>query len=171
MSDSFITNTNFLPLLNFKFGIKKLPTTSFFVQSVSLPGIKLGFTEVPTPFIRYPIPGDHATFNDFTITFRVDEDMKNYLELYNWIVQLGFPDSFDQYKLIDSKSATTGEGKTSDGVLIAQNSARSPNMEIMFVDMFPRSLSDIVFDTRDTNLQYAEATAVFKFRKLQIKSS
>lgn len=167
---TIINNTNFLPIVGFKFGVKKLPTTNFFVQSVNIPGVELGFTEMPTPFIKYPMPGDHIKYRDLTVTFRVDEDMKNYLEIYNWIIQLGFPDSFDQYKLIDSKSATTGEGKTSDGVLIAQNSARSPNMEITFVDMFPRSLSDIVFDSRDTNLQYAEATAVFKFRKLQIKS-
>lgn len=167
---TIINNTNFLPIVGFKFGVKKLPTTNFFVQSVNIPGVELGFTELPTPFIKYPIPGDHIKYRDLTVTFRVDEDMKNYLEIYNWIIQLGFPDSFDQYKLIESKSATTGEGKTSDGVLIAQNSARSPNMEITFVDMFPRSLSDIVFDSRDTSLQYAEATAVFKFRKLQIKS-
>ena len=169
MSDSFITNTNFLPLINFKFGIKKLPTTSFFIQSVNIPGIKLGFAEVPTPFIKYPIPGDHVQFSDFTMTFRVDEDMKNYLEIYNWIVQLGFPDSFDQYKLIDGKSATTGEGKLSDGTLEVLNSAKTPKILVTIVDMFPRSLSDIVFDTRDTQNSYAEATAVFKLRKVQIK--
>lgn len=167
---TIINNTNFLPIVGFKFGIKKLPTTNFFVQSVNIPGVELGLAPVDNPFIRYNVPGDHIKYRDFTLTFRVDEDMKNYLEIYNWIIQLGFPDNFDQYRLIDSKSTTTGEGKSSDGTLIVQNSARSPNIEITLVDMFPRSLSDVIFDSRDSSLQYAEATAVFKFRKIQIKS-
>lgn len=164
-----ITNNNFLPKVGFKFGIKKLPTTNFFVQSVNIPGLRLGFPEIPNPFIKFPIPGDHLQFNDFTMTFKVDEDMKNYLEIYNWMIALGFPDNFDQYRLIDSKSATSGEGKISDGTIQVLNSARNPNINVTIVDMFPTSLSDIIFDARDTALEYAQATVVFKYRKLRIE--
>lgn len=163
-----ITNNNFLSTVGFKFGIKKLPTTNFFVQSVNIPGLRLGFPEIPNPFIKFPIPGDHLQFNDFTITFKVDEDMKNYNEIYDWMVALGFPDSFDQYRLIDSKSATSGEGKISDGTIQILNSARIPNINVTVVDMFPTSLSDIIFDARDTALEYAQATVVFKYRKIRI---
>lgn len=164
-----LTNNNFLPTVGFKFGIKKLPTTNYFVQSVNIPGVKFGAIDIPTPFIRYPIPGDQLQFNDFTLTFKVDEDMKNYMEIYDWMVGLGFPDSFDQYKLLDSKSATSGEGKVSDGTIQILNSARVPSINVTIVDMFPTALSDIIFDTRDTNLQYAEATVIFKYRKVRIQ--
>jgi hypothetical protein len=163
------TNSNFLPTVGFKFGIKKLPTTNYFVQSINVPGLKLGFVERPNPFLKYPIPGDHLQFNDFTLTFKVDEDMKNYLEIYDWMIGLGFPDNFDQYRLIDSKSATSGEGKISDGTIQILNSARVPGIEVTVIDMFPSSLSDIIFDSRDTNLEYAQATVIFKYRKLRIQ--
>jgi len=166
---SVINNTNFLPIVGFRFGIKKLPTTNYFVQAVNVPGVELGLATVDNPFIRYNLPGDHIRYRELTVTFRVDEDMKNYQEIYNWIIGLGFPDSFNQYKQLSSKSATSGEGITSDGTLMIQNSARVPNMEITFIDMFPRSLSDIILDTRDTTAQYAESTATFKFRKFEIK--
>ena len=164
-----INNTNFLPIVGFRFGIKKLPTTNYFVQAVNIPGVELGLAPVDTPFIRFNLPGDHLKYRELTVTFRVDEDMKNYLEIYNWIIGLGFPDNFDQYRQLSNKSTTTGEGVTSDGTLIVQNSARVPNMEITYLDMFPRSLSDVVLDSRDPNIQYAEATATFKFRKFEIK--
>lgn len=163
------TNSNFLPTVGFKFGIKKLPTTNYFVQSINVPGLKFGFIERPNPFLKYPIPGDHLQFNDFTLTFKVDEDMKNYLEIYDWMIGLGFPDNFDQYRLIDSKSATSGEGKVSDGTIQILNSARVPGIEVTVIDMFPSSLSDIIFDSRDTNLEYAQATVIFKYRKLRIQ--
>jgi hypothetical protein len=166
---TLINNTNFLPIVGFKFGIKKLPTTNYFVQSVNIPGVELGLAPVDTPFIRFNLPGDHLKYRELTVTFRVDEDMKNYLEIYDWIIQLGFPDNFNQYKQISNKNATSGEGVTSDGTLIVQNSARVPNMEITYIDMFPRSLSDVVLDSRDSSIQYAEATATFKFRKFEIK--
>lgn len=164
-----ITNNNFLPTVGFKFGIKKLPTTNYFIQSINIPGLKLGFIERPNPFLKYPVPGDQLQFNDFTMTFKIDEDMKNYIEIYDWMVGLGFPDNFDQYKLIDSKKSSTGDGKLSDGTIEILNSARVPNIHVTIVDMFPQSLSDIIFDARDTNLEYAQATVIFKYRKIRIE--
>lgn len=165
---SSLTNNNFLPTVGFKFGIKKLPTTNYFIQSINIPGLKLGFIERPNPFLKYPIPGDQLQFNDFTMTFKVDEDMKNYIEIYDWMIGLGFPDNFDQYKLIDSKKSSTGDGKLSDGTIEILNSARVPNLQVTIIDMFPQSLSDIIFDARDVNLEYAQATVIFKYRKIRI---
>lgn len=162
-------NTNFLPIVGFKFSISRLPTTNYFIQAVNVPGVELGITQIDTPFIKYPVQGDHIKYRDLTLTFRIDEDMKNYQEIYNWIIGLGFPDNFNQYKQFKQTSATAGEGLKSDATLLIQNSARVPNIEIKFTDIFPRSLSDIIMDVRDTSIQYGEATAVFKFRGMQIK--
>jgi len=82
-------NKNFLSPLGFKFVIKKTPHINYFIQSVSLPDITLGDTYVPTPFTRIPIAGDHIEYGDLIFTFKVDESMKNYRELYNWITAIG----------------------------------------------------------------------------------
>ncbi len=162
-------NKNFLTQVGFKFGIKKLPTTNFFTQALNLPGREMGFPSIPTPFKSIPMAGDHIKFNDFTLTFKVDEDMENYIEIINWMEGITFPDNFEQNRLLEQKPKPTGDGVYSDGSLIIFNSSRNPIIEINFIDMFPKSITDIVFDARDTKLEYIQATAIFKFRKFTIK--
>ena len=48
----------------------------------------LGTPTQPTPFKPIPLDGN-LTYNNFTITFLVDENLENYLELHNWMRALG----------------------------------------------------------------------------------
>jgi hypothetical protein len=162
-------NKNFLSQVGFQFNIKKLPAVNFFIQSVNLPGIEMGNPSQDTPFINIPIPGDHIKYNDLTVTFKVDEDMSNYIQMSDWIIGLGFPDSFDQYRILKERSQASGEGILSDASLIITTSARNPSIEVQFIDIFPRSLTDLIFTTTDTTLEYLSATATFKYRRHVIK--
>ena len=130
----------------------------------------LGEAQIPTPFIRMPIAGDHINYGDLQLTFKVDENMKNYLELYNWITAIGFPDNFDQHKAVDPKyvSYGSGEGVYSDATLMILSSAMNPIHEITFIDAFPVALTDFQFDSRAMDVEYIEATATFRFRKFNI---
>lgn len=171
-------NKNFLSPLGYKFSIKKTPTMNWFVQSVVLPSITLNRTVIPTPFIQLPIPGDHIEFSDLQITFRVDENMDNYIELYNWIQGTGFPDNFDQYKnlapiqrgpITGNADPITGDSVYSDATLLILSSNMNPLTEITFIDLFPVNLSSITFDSRLTDVNYVEATVTFTHRKFNIK--
>ena len=42
------------------------------------------------------VPGDKLQYGDLVIQFLVDEDMKNYLEIYKWLMALGYPDTVNQ---------------------------------------------------------------------------
>lgn len=164
------TNKNFLSPLGFKFTIKKTPNVNYFVQAVNLPNVNLGETSFPTPFKRIPIAGDHIEYGDLAITFKVDESMNNYLELFNWIKAIGFPDNFDQHKAVDPKfvPAFSGDGIYSDATLTILSSAMNPVNQIIFLDAFPIALTDFNFDSRNVDVEYVEATATFKFRTFQI---
>lgn len=164
------TNKNFLSPLGFKFAIKKTPNVNYFVQAINLPNVSLGETVMPTPFRRIPVAGDHIEYGDLQLTFKVDESMTNYLELFKWITAIGFPDNFDQHKAVDPKfvSSFTGEGIYSDATLIVLSSAMNPIHEIKFQDAFPVALTDFNFDTRATDIEYIEATVTFKFRNFTI---
>ena len=172
------SNKNFLSPFGYKFSIKRTPTVNWFVQSVVLPSITLTNTTVPTPFIQLPIPGDHIEFGNLRVTFRVDEDMNNYLELYNWLQALGFPDNFDQYKNIASRTrgplsgnadSLTGDSIYSDATLLILSSNMNPITEITFVDVFPVALSELSFNSQLTDVQYVEASVTFAHRKFDIK--
>jgi hypothetical protein len=91
-----------MSLLNpneFRFFIHRAPTLMFFVQKVDLPSMSMEDT-VPTenPFTTVHVPGDHITFDPLPVTFLVDEDLKGYTEVYEWMRALGFPHDFDEYK-------------------------------------------------------------------------
>lgn len=161
-------NNNPLSPLGFKFTVKKTPNVNWFIQSVQLPDITLPRTDVPSPFINFPVGGDHLQYGNFSIEFRVDEDMKNYLELYNWINGIGFPDTFDQYKDLAGQPITSGQGIFSDASLIILNSTFNPNLEVQFIDLFPIELGRLSFDLRQQDVKYIDCAATFGYRKFSM---
>jgi hypothetical protein len=112
-------------------------------------------------------------FSDLEVTFRVDEDMENYLEIYNWMVATGFPENFDQYKGPDPsnrQSNFTQKELVSDATLVIHDSKMNPKTEIIFKDIFPIQLSELKFDTRSTDVIYIDATVTFTHSRFNMKS-
>jgi hypothetical protein len=157
-------NKNMLSPVGFKFGINRLPEFSAFVQSVTLPGPNLGIAEVPSPFKVIPLAGEHLTYGEIDVSFKINEDMGNYIEIFNWMTGLGFPDSYNQYKdFADDSGPGTGKGDFSDAVLMVYTSSFNAGVKIQIRDLFPVSLSPITFTSQDTSIEYIEATCGFTF--------
>lgn len=174
------TNANFLSPLGFRFIVDKLPNVNFFCQSASLPSVSLAETEIPNPLVRLPYAGTKLTYAPLDIRFRVDEDMKNYLEVYDWMKGLGTPESTDQYKALNAAAGsarpTAGfspagnimQGAFSDGSVVVMTSAQNPNIRIGFVDLFPTNLSPLQFDVTQQDVAYLEADATFTYRNFTV---
>lgn len=148
-------NKNMLSPLGFTFNIDKLPEFNHFVQAVTVPGIALGQTERPSPFKQIPVYGDHITYGELAVDFRVNEDLGNYIEIFNWIQGIGFPDDFEQYKNLKDVEV--------DCNLIITSSNMNPIMKLDFISVFPTALTDIRMDSKDASVEYIEATATFRF--------
>jgi len=162
-------NINFLSPLGFRFSLSRSPSVNFYATDVNIPSISLGFIDLPTPFKIIELPGDKLDYGDLQLTFRVDEDFTNYFEIYNWLVALGFPDEFGQYKRIKEASRGSKETITSDATLIIMNSGMVPNIEVFFEDVFPISIGDMNFTSTDTSVNYVTNTVVFKFKVFKIR--
>jgi len=163
-----ITNRNFLSPVGFQFTLQKKPKIDFFCNSANIPGINLGVAMQPTPLKAIPVPGETLTYDDLTLNFMVDEDMENYLEVWNWLNQFGFPRDFGQYQqLLNEDENNTGKQTAisgmSDATLLIYNSNYIPNLKIEYKDLFPVSLSSIQFDTTSDDINYASAQVVFKY--------
>ena len=150
------TNLNQLNVVSFETNFLRMPGVSYFCQRVNIPGISLSNTIQSTPFANIPIEGDVLEFEDLTISFIVDEDMQNYLELYNWLQSLGFPDKYSQY---DNETSSI---KSDMNILLHTNKS-NPNYSIAFKDVFPVSLGAISFDTNATTLDPIVVDASFKY--------
>lgn len=165
-------NKNFLSPTGFKFTLNRAPNLEYFCQSATLPSMNLGNVGLETPFTRIPVPGDHITFGELTITFRVDEDLQTYLEIYNWLIALGFPEGFSQYTLTpDRTSTSTDTGIVTDARLHILNSHMNPNYTVQFRDLYPISISELQFDTKETDIDYVDCTASFVYKDFVIRKS
>lgn len=166
---SQISNRNFLSPVGFQFILEKKPKIDFFCNAANVPGLNLGVAMQPTYLKDIPTPGDKLTYDDLVLKFMVDEDMENFFEVYNWLVQFGFPRDFGQYQQllnedVNSEGVQTAISGMSDGSLIIYNSSYNPNIRLDFKDLYPISLSPIQFDTtQEGDIKYVTADVVFKY--------
>ena len=174
------TTYDFLRPNAFRFSIKDLPNTSFTCQSANLPALQLGFAVQPTPFVDIPTIGDKVNFGDFTIRFIVAENMSNYLELYNWLIALGFPSNYSQFKTFTDRRpskfpfVTKSDGSSevlaySDGTLTILDSTNNAKVNIIFKSLFPISLEALDFDIASQTLEYFTAIASFRYTVFEVE--
>lgn len=146
---------NFLSGLNYQFKLAKLPTTEFLVQRVILPGLVLGTAPQPTPFSRLVNPGE-IQFSDFSISFKIDENLNSVFEIYDWMEALGRPESYDQY-LSD----------VSDASLIILNSTGRGILDFTFTDCYPSSIAPLTFETTTPDVPYLSCDVSFSFNRVR----
>ena len=162
------TELDYADSTKFRFKINKLPKVEFFTTQCTLPGINLGDVVIPSPFKEIPIQGHTLTYDNLDITFLVDEKLENYIQLYEWITSLGFPETFDQFSRLQKDSRYFPDDNSSfqersDATLIILNSNYQEAGTIKFRDLFPTELTGIPFDATIEQQQYYTATAIFKY--------
>ncbi len=170
------TNLNYLSPLGFKFSLRRLPMVNYFCQSVDIPAISMTPISQATPLAFLPKPGDKLIYDPLTITFRVDEDMRNYIEMVNWLEGLGHPNSLKQVRELSASSPTATKQNVgtlqtlfSDATLTVLTSHKNPGLNVFFYDTFPTSLSALRFSSMADDVEYLEATATFSYRKYSLE--
>ena len=166
MTISIPAGLNPLSPNGFNFSITKVPNVTFFCQQASLPGITLGDPSFSTPFSTQPLPGDTLSYEPLTVQFVIDEDMLNYNIIYNWIVSLGFPESYQQYITLlagDTVQYDELAKNYSDGVLQILDSNNNPVRSVTFYDLFPTALETLTFASTNVDVSYLIGSATFKF--------
>jgi hypothetical protein len=160
-------NTNPLSPNGFRFTIEKLPEVEYFCQEINIPGITLGEPIFATPFRSIPVPGDMLTYDTLNLKFLVSADMENYISIYNWIVALGFPESYDQYVNYISASQLGSLGELaknySIGTMQILTNTNTPLRTMTIYDLFPVSLGSLTFLSTNQDVQYLVGDATFRF--------
>jgi len=170
---------NYLKPNAFRLTFHNIPKVSYFCQSVSIPGLTLGATKQPTKFYDVPVVGDKLVYDNVNITFIIDDELKNWLELMGWIEGIGFPDSHQQFndlrksgtqKSLSTKLTRWNEesGLYSDATLNVLTAKNNVFMQISFQDMFPIGLSNIEFNATNNEINYAVATATFDYKNFEV---
>ena len=153
-------NINFLIPVGFKLDLEIFHGVDFFCQSASIPDISMPVAEVPTPFRNIPIAGSGGvSFGDFSVRFIIDEDLKNYKLIHDWIRKHGLSqsrlpeDEKDQYSLANLE------------ILTSHNNS---NRFVEFINLFPVSLSGVPFDATVGDTEFLTADVTFKYETYTI---
>jgi len=173
----------------FRFLINQLPKVEYFTVAANIPGITLGDIELATPLKNIPLMGDKLTYEDLTITFIVDENLENYIEMHTWLTAIGFPKDRKQFAEFRSATSnvstnTRGESKDigdvkastperamySDAIMTILTNKNNPVVECRFADVFPTSLSGLSYNQNITDVDYLTAEVSFKYQIYEIKT-
>jgi hypothetical protein len=168
--DRLPSNTNLLQPSKFILAFNRLPTVQFFCQEANLPGVSLGTADFATPLRDVPVAGNKLSYNEFDITFMVDEELKSWNELYKWLLAIGSPKSMEERQLLNVKQNkyTSDKSYYSDSALTIMSALNNPLLRVNFQRMFPISISDIVFNTQLSADTIITATAKFQYEYFEI---
>ncbi len=161
-----IENRNFLTPVGFKFVLQRSPKVAFFCNQANIPSMNMGNAVLPSYLRQLPIPGDEIEFENLNIRFLVDEDLKNYMEIFNWIRGIGTAESLSEFDRLEASSTIqriSGHNIFSDGTLHVLNNNLLSNFKVVFADLFPVSLTTLNFDATDTTNEYFTAEVSFKY--------
>ena len=181
----------------FKIYLPIFPTVEWFVVSANIPGVTLGQASQYTPFVDIAVVGDKLEYDNFNMTFIVDEKLHNYQELLKWTYNIGFPFSRTQFNTSDrpdnmnrgghqtarkiQRSMTEGNSSTfvdvndrnlyTDILLTILTSKNNPIANVHIYEAFPVSLSSIDYNTQEVDTGYATCTVEFAFTWFDVKPS
>jgi hypothetical protein len=155
----------------FRLTFGRLPGLTYFCQSANFPGVSL--TEIPryTPFVDLYHAGEKLVYDTFNITFLVDEELRSWTEIHDWMRGLTFPTDFKEYINLTRTTGASNiknfksdsKAQYSDAVLTLYTNKNNPNFRIKLYDVFPTSLSSILVNTSDSAENIVIADAIFRF--------
>jgi len=159
MSGTNLTsNINMLSPTGFKLTInrEKFANTEFFITSFTIPDVSISPVEIRYRNTISYESGEPRAFGDLSLRFAIDEDMKNYTEIYNWL----------------ESNSTVGKDKGQieqhDMILSVMSSHNNVNKQFQFRDAFPTSLSGVEFNTQSADVEYLQADVSFRYNEFSI---
>ena len=147
-------NTNLAIPQNFQFGVQRLPTFSYFVQTIALN--EMGGDPKVVPFAIGPavlLPGSSVKIGSCVVTFLVSEDVSNYYEIIKWMREA------TPYK--DFSEVLPFKEVWHEAFLIYYTNKKNPYKKITFQGIFPTELSGLDFAYSDTEAKPLTATVKF----------
>ena len=170
-----IENRNFLSPVGFKFTIDRLRGVDFFCQSANIPAMNIGEADTGTIVNKIKNPGDELQYEDLYLRFLVDENMKNWYQVANWMREIATPYSNTEFRFkrgsippVNKREATVDYASSNnqwrcDCSLLVLSSNYRVVSEIVFRDAWPTSLSTLNFDSSVPDINYFTAEVGLKY--------
>lgn len=146
----------------FRFILTRCPTLTYFCQRANIPSLSFGTTVQSNPTgVSVRRPGTSYVYEDLQIGFAVDENMKNWLEIHNWIKDLGLSYNRNTEVLYEHQ-------KVANAYLLVLNSAYRPIITIKYKNIYPTFISSVDFDSSLPDTDPIIATATFSYTHYEV---
>lgn len=158
--------TDLLQPTKFVLQFDRIKTVQFFCQSINIPGVNLGQAPINLPMADIFAPGNKITYNPLNVHFTVDAKLQGWQELHSWYRAIASPESYAERKtLTEAANQFAANKKTnySDATLTVLSALNNPILRVKFINCFPITLSDIIFDTTQSADDVISADGTFMF--------
>jgi hypothetical protein len=153
----------------FSFNLKRAPSLSYWCNNVKIPSIRLPQIRTPSPSLSIPNIGDHIEYGPFMVEFQVDDELQNWLEIFNWMDGIANPQNKKKiFEKLEDAPPLSPYGEKSDLSVFQYDAMRNPHLIYTFERAWPTELSGVVFQSTDTNVQYLKASVTFLYTKYSI---
>jgi len=170
MVETLTGNKNYLQPTGFRVIIDRenYPNLEFFAQSVDHPDVSMTAPNVPYSRIgSISLPGDALDYSQLNIQFILDEDIKSYLELYNWLEDMVNKDFVEQG--IRSSRVTSDVPTQADISVSILSSHNNQSKRILYKGCNPTSLSGLQLTSIASSVEYLTFNASFVFTGFEFK--
>jgi len=168
------SNPNMLQGNKFTLNFSRAPNLQYFCQTVTLPGISTSEIPVTNPFVELYAPGEKAIYDTLNVTFMVDQEMKGWLEIHDWIRALTFPKEYEEYQNLGklnqfATAASSRAPQYADGSITILSASNKPYFKFNFVDLFPIAIGGFVMSSTDTPESIITSDATFRFTYFDVE--
>lgn len=147
-------NYNIASNTNYKIEISDAPEFNYFIQSVSVPSIRVNEIEMSYRNEQVFFPSNKIQYDPLNITFIVSEDLKNYIFLQKWMIKA-------------AKAAEKNE-IFKDVTLHILNNNKLANIEFVFYDCFPTSITEINLESGVVDTSPLVCTVIFRYQYFEV---
>jgi len=158
--------TNFLQTNSYQLILPRFPRVQYFSTDFVLPEIQLQPAYSSTPYTDLKFAGDKPMFGAMTFTFMVDETMKNYEEVFNWMNGIGFSSDHSDYTNFENKSSAQPLGEQ-DAKVVVMSSKSNPVRSLTFFDAIPTALSGFQMTSQDPETNYVKASLTMVYTRFE----
>ena len=144
---------------NFNVIIPRLKNAAYFIQDVTLPGLSSSSANAANQFKSIPFTPDRLEFGNLEVSIRMQEGMRAWFEVFQWMIGITFPNKHEQYYRLHTNNIPEIERPAAKElnnsnlydqiVLMILDSNYQPYLEITFKDAYTISMSDLTFTSQD----------------------
>lgn len=159
IQENYLQPTGFKLILN----KKHYKRAEYFVTSVNHPDVTLPSIETPYRSINTHMSGDRLVFGEVAFEMIVDEDMKNYKEMYELL-----QNTVQQGEQLRSDRLNTQAPLDFDITLVSLSSHNNANVKIVYKDARLTNLGAVEFRSATTDVQYITVPLTFSFSYFEV---